>query len=258
MDDLFGDALVDGYPLVPDGRTIVWFSCGAASAVAAKLAADKHDNLHVVYCDTLASEHPDNIRFLNDIQKWIDVSIEIIRSEKYANIDDVFEKRKYMSGIAGAPCTREMKKLPRLSYQLPNDLHIFGLTSDEEKRIVRFEQNNPDLEIEWILRDEGITKDMCYQILQGAGIALPVMYSLGFRNNNCIGCVKATSSKYWNRVRKHFPAVFQKRCEQSRRIGCRLVYWKGKRIFLDELPTEDDDNPEEDIECGVICVKGEN
>lgn len=81
------------------------------------------------------------------------------------------------------------------------------------------------------------------------------MYSLGFRNNNCIGCVKSTSPTYWDRVRRHFPDVFKKRCEQSRAIGCRLVEYHGKRIFLDELPAViTDRRKEKNIECGVICV----
>ena len=73
-------------------RIVVWFSCGAASACAAKLAVDKygHENTHVVYCNTLVSEHPDNTRFLDDVQKWIQHSVEIISSEKYASVDEVF------------------------------------------------------------------------------------------------------------------------------------------------------------------------
>jgi PP-loop superfamily ATP-utilizing enzyme len=40
-------------------RVLVWFSCGAASAVAAKLAVEKYgDQCEVLYCDTLAYEHP--------------------------------------------------------------------------------------------------------------------------------------------------------------------------------------------------------
>ncbi len=38
-------------------RIVVWFSCGAASAVAAKLAVEKYNNVMVVYCDT-GGEHP--------------------------------------------------------------------------------------------------------------------------------------------------------------------------------------------------------
>lgn len=243
-----------------DGRVVVWFSCGAASAVAAKLAVDKHTNVQVCYCDTLASEHPDNTRFMEEVSQWLEHPISILKSTKFTSVDEVFAKTRYMSGTAGAPCTREMKKVPRLAFQLPNDLHIFGLTVDEGRRITLFEKNNPDLEMEWNLRDAGISKKDCFEILSKAGISLPVMYSLGFKNNNCIGCVKATSPTYWNRVREHFPEVFDKRAKQSRAIGCKLVQiYQHKRIFLDELPVDYVGGaPEQDVECGVICVQERN
>jgi len=49
--------------------------------------------------------------------------------------------------------------------------------------------------------------------------------------------------------------VFQQRAEQSRRIGAKLVRYKGKRLFLDELPEGAKGNPMKnmDIECGLFC-----
>jgi hypothetical protein len=160
-----------------------------------------------------------------------------------------------MAGIKGARCTVEMKKVPRFAFQLSDDLHMFGLTYDEGKRIARFEANNPELALRWVLREELLTKEGCYDMIRGAGIELPVMYSLGFKNNNCIGCVKATSAAYWDRVRRNFPEDFARRAAQSRSIGVRLARYKGERMFLDELPGADT-APEEDIECGPICLTG--
>lgn len=238
-------------------RTVVWFSCGAASACAAKIAVELGGDVHVVYCDTLASEHPDNLCFLLAVEKWIGQQIEIIHSKDYTDVDDVFERTRYMAGIKGARCTVEMKKIPRYHYQLPDDVHVFGLTADEQKRIDRFIGNNPELSLSWILRDFGITKDDCYKMIRDAGIAMPAMYQW-FKNNNCIGCVKATSPIYWDKARRHFPEVFARRAQQSRAIGVRLCRYKGKRIFLDELPLDiDDPTPEEDIECGPICLTPE-
>lgn len=237
-------------------RTVVWFSCGAASACAAKLAPP---DASVVYCDTLADEHPDNPRFMHDVETWIGRSVEIIGSEKYTTIDEVFERTHYMSGIKGARCTVEMKKVPRFEFQRADDVHVFGLTADEPKRIADLERNNPELHLSWVLRDAGMTKAMCYEMLEAAGIELPAMYRLGFKNNNCIGCVKATSAVYWNRVRDNFPGIYAKRAAQSRALGVRLVRWKGERIFLDELPLSpywvpgSRSHSEEDIECGPVC-----
>jgi hypothetical protein len=238
-------------------RVLVWFSCGAASATAAWLALDTYGaaRVRVIYCDTLRTEHPDNVRFLRDVEKWLGVPVEIIRSEDYRDVDDVFERTRYMSGIAGARCTVEMKKVPRFKYQRPDDIHVFGLTEDEPKRIRDLEQNNPELFLTWVLRDRGYKKADCLAAVKAAGIALPAMYALGFDHNNCIGCVKATSPAYWDLTRKHFPEAFARRASQSRDIGARLVRYHGKRIFLDELPERiTDKRAQEDIECGPVCV----
>ena len=236
-------------------RALVWYSDGAASAVAAKLAVEKYGSAcEVIKCDTTGDEHEDNIRFRRQVERWIGQQIKLIRSTEFMGIDDVFERTRYMAGLAGARCTTELKKLPRLAYQMPDDIHIFGYTADEEKRINDFEANNPELRCDWILRDQSITKLATLQMLRRAMIRLPVMYSLGFDHNNCLGCVKATSPSYWNRTRQVFPEVFERRARQSREIGARLVRVKGKRIFLDELdPSEGLDGPDGDIECGPFC-----
>ena len=190
-------------------RVLVWFSCGAASAVAAKIAVKKHGYaVEVVYCDVMSTEHPDNARFFVDIEKWLQHPIRKIASYKYTSIDHVFEKTRYMAGVSGARCTTEMKKLPRYAFQRPDDVHIFGLTADETQRIDNFKANNPDLLLEWPLLEHGITKDDCYSILREADIELPIMYTLGYNNNNCLGCVKASSARYWNMIRRDFPEVF--------------------------------------------------
>lgn len=234
-------------------RRVVWFSCGAASAVAAKLAVEKYgDACAVVYCDTMATEHPDNARFFAEAENWIGRKIETVRSEKYATVDEVFERRRYMSGIAGAICTVEMKKIPRELLQRADDIHIFGYTADETQRAEQFEDGNPALSVEWILIDQFVTKADCLRRLAHAGIALPAMYSLGFDHNNCLGCVKATSPGYWNRTRRLFPETFDRRARQSREIGARLVRLGGRRIFLDELPANED-GPDDAIDCGPAC-----
>lgn len=236
-------------------RAVVWYSDGAASAVAAKLAVAKYGSRCVVVkCDTTNDEHADNLRFRQDVERWIGCAVTLIRSPEYTGIDDVFERRRYMAGIAGAICTTELKKRVRYAFQRDDDIHVFGYTADEEKRVLVFEENNPELTCDWMLRNRGITKEECYQILKDAGIALPTMYALGFGHNNCLGCVKATSPSYWNRVRLLFPDVFERRARQSREIGVRLVRVKGVRVFLDELSprvglTESDG----DIECGPFC-----
>jgi hypothetical protein len=243
------------------GDTIaVWFSCGAASAVAAKMTVQRYGErcLIRVLNNPIAEEDDDNRRFLNDVQAWLGIPVEIVTSKRYPSNSavDVWEKRKFMSGPMGAPCTVELKKYARQDWEKQNhvDWHVLGFTSDERTRHDRFviaERSN----VIPVLISENITKADCYAILQTAGIKLPRIYSLGYPNANCIGCVKATSATYWSHVRSVHPDIFASRAEQSRRLGARLVRHRGKRMFLDELPDGATGKPMKsmDIECGLFC-----
>jgi hypothetical protein len=237
-------------------RVLAWFSCGAASAVAAKEAISMYGKSHeviVVNCDTRSSEHQDNYRFSEQIEKWLGVKITYIKNDTYGDVDDVFRKTRYMSGPRGARCTTELKKNPRKEFALADDIHVFGFTAGEEKRMAEFESRNPDMLLAWPLIVKRISKGRCLQIIKDAGIELPAMYRLGFANNNCPGCVKATSPWYWDRVRKYFPDVFATRAAISREIGCRLIEYQGERIFLDELPSGPFRKRKERLSCGPEC-----
>ena len=83
-------------------RVLAWFSCGAASAVAAKLTVEKYgDRAEVLYCDTLAYEHPDNARFLTDVASWLGVPITVLKSDTYTDIFDVFQRTRWLVGVRG-------------------------------------------------------------------------------------------------------------------------------------------------------------
>ena len=239
-------------------RILCWFSCGAASAVAAKLTTEKYPDCEVLYCDTLKYEHEDNLRFLRDVESWIGKKIKLLKSTKYEDIFDVFDKTGWLVGPGGARCTTELKKNVRKAYQRADDIHVFGLTFDEQKRIERFEQENPELSLDWILKTHEVTKRDCYRRIKEAGIELPAMYRLGYQNNNCIGCVKGGAG-YWNKIRRDFPEFFSRMAVQERKMNVAINHKKeGKtriRIFLDELPLDMGRYKEEpDIECGPQCV----
>lgn len=250
-----GEAMSQSF-FIP-GRLLCWFSCGAASAVAAKLAVDEMGgefDVEVLYCDTMADEHPDNARFMRDVEAWIGLPVKLVRSPRYARIDDVFRGERFINGRHGAPCTRELKRRVRAAYQEPWDYHVFGYTSDEQGRIDQFEEENADLRVIWNLRDRGISKRDCYRIVREAGIELPAMYRLGYKNNNCIGCVKGGAG-YWDKVRRDFPEVFAARARVEREIGHSILRVKGEPCFLDELPMGVGRyESEPDIECGPQCI----
>ena len=239
------------------GRIVCWFSCGAASAVATKKTIDKHRDALIVYCDT-GSEHEDNKRFLYDCEKWFQKKIQILKSEKYEDTWDVFEKTKYLAGVKGARCTTELKKVLRNKFQQLDDIQVFGFDFTETKRAEKFKQNNPEINLYTPLIDLKISKSDCFDIIKKAGIDLPAMYRLGYKNNNCIGCVKGQAG-YWNKIRKDFPDTFKKMAMIERKLNVALnkTYagdGKRKRVFLDELdPNAGRYEKEKSIGCGVLC-----
>ena len=214
----------------------VWFSCGAASAVAAYKTIEKYGITHTIRIinNPVIEEDSDNIRFLKDVEKWLGVEVETARNPKFPDNSavSVWDKRKFMSGVAGAPCTTELKKNARYLWEKENkpDYHVLGFTFDEVKRHERF-------------------------IISERENVLPVLIDNRITKSDCIGCVKATSPTYWNHVREKHESVFNERAEQSRRLGAKLVRYKGERIFLDELPTDAKGRPMKnmDFECGIFC-----
>lgn len=207
-----------------------------------------------VYCET-RSEHADNSRFIADCEAWFGTTVQRIGSEKYADTWDVWTKRRYLAGVEGALCTVEMKVVPRIDFQRPGDVHVFGYTADrgDVERAERFRKNYFELTVRTPLIEKGITKEAALAMVGRAGIALPPMYALGFSNNNCLPCVKATSPAYWALVRKHFPDTFARMAKLSRELDVRLCRIGGERSFIDEIaldhPTTNPISPS----CDFLC-----
>lgn len=238
-------------------RVVSWFSCGAASAVATKLIL-KEGPATIAYCDT-GSEHPDNARFMADCALWFNQPVTVLRSQDYADTWDVWERRKYLAGNDGAPCTGLLKVTPRLDFQLPDDIHIFGYTNDKSdiRRASNLRANHPDLIIRTPLIEQGLDKAACLALVQSAGIKEPATYAMGFPNANCLPCPKATSPDYWSLVRLRFPDKFNRMAELARRLDVKLTRINDVRIFIDDIPSDwpvtDPIVPACDLLCGATA-----
>lgn len=220
-------------------RTLCWFSCGAASAVATKMTLKEIPDAIPVYCET-GGEHEDNVRFIEDCQNWFGKEVMRLRSTEYEDVWDVWEKTRWLAGINGARCTTELKVVPRLAFQKPTDTHVFGYTADNSDvdRATRLRDNYPELKIKTPLIDAGLKKDAVLAIVMSAGIKLPEPYLLGFHNNNCKTCVKATSPSYWALVRKAYPNEFDRMAKLSRELNVRLCRLDNVRSFIDQIPAD--------------------
>jgi hypothetical protein len=113
-----------------------------------------------------------------------------------------------------------------------------------------------DYEHEFPLIEHGLSKEDAHGMAQRLGLKRPVMYDLGYSNNNCLGCVKGGMG-YWNKIRTDFPEVFTQRAREEREIGHSCI----KGVFLDELDPRRGRAEDEVMEdCGIACelaLKGE-
>lgn len=222
-------------------RIICWFSCGTASAYATKLAIEENNKSErpkelIVASIFINDEHEDSERFKRDCQEWFGQEIVSLKNDKYfASVDEVIHKTRYMSGPSGARCTKELKKQVRYDWQNPDDIHVFGMTCDEQERIDQLIDSENELDLWPILIEKNISKLDCFSAVESAGIELPTMYKLGYNNNNCIGCLKASSVGYWNKIRVDFVDVFNKRAEQERLLGVALTKMSANK-FINKYP----------------------
>lgn len=204
-----------------ESRIVAQFSCGAASAVATKLALADYAATHDVQILNafLANEHEDNRRFLSDCEAWFDRPVTVLRDEKYgADIIEVFRRERFMKSQYGAPCTKLLKRRLLDSWKQPGDVMVFGYTAEEVDRLDDFRERNPDRPVIAPLIDRGLGKEDCKAMIQRAGIELPLMYRMGYENANCIGCVKGGEG-YYRAIREDFPEQFEELCKVQDELG---------------------------------------
>lgn len=232
-----------------DKKEVAWFSGGVSSFIAAYLRKDTLDE--IFYID-INDQHPDTLRFLHDCEKALGKEIKIITCEKYEDVNDVIRKTRYVNGPGGARCTTELKKKVRQEWEKQQDcemVYIWGYDNTEQHRADRLKETMFEFEHIFPLLDANLSKEEVHGMLQRLGIKRPAMYDLGYRNNNCIGCVKGGMG-YWNKIRKDFPEVFAERAKLEREIGHSCI----KGVFLDELePTRGRIEDEVMEECGIMC-----
>jgi hypothetical protein len=243
-------------------RIVSQFSCGAASAVATKLVLSDYPSERVVILRAwIKEEHEDNDRFSADCELWFRHPITVLRDDKYgASVIEVFRRNRYLKGQLGAPCRQALKGDVLEAASLPDDIWVLGYTAEEEDRVGDFLDANNGRKIICPLIDRNLTKADCLAMVERAGIELPVMYRLGYNNNNCRCCVKGGEG-YFNRQRIDFPEHFAALADVQEMIGPGAYLFRdrktGERYSLRNLPPDKGRHKEPEISCSVFCTMAE-
>ena len=250
------------------GRIVAQFSCGAASAVATKLAISEYGARVLIVNAFIEEEHEDNRRFAKDCEKWFGRAIVNLHDTKYgASAIRVFETVGYIKGPNGASCTSRIKRGLLRTFEQPGDILVLGYTAEENDRYNDWIENWPDRKIIAPLIDRGLTKQDCKAMVERAGLKLPAMYLLGYDNANCIGCVKGGLG-YFRAVREDFPEQFERLAQAEDKVFAlhgegalilrhRSGQFKGQRFPLRELPSGPAHRGEPLPACGLFCESAE-
>jgi len=217
-------------------KVIAWWSGGITSAVACKLAIDFYgkDNVQVLFIDT-QNEHEDTYRFKNDCQKWYGCLIGSITGigGEYKNIQDVWRKHQSLNVATGAICSTQLKRRVREKWQkeIDYDYQVFGFEFEKKEfnRAMGLKMNHPKAKPIFPLLMMGWDKDKCLEVVEDAGIEIPLAYKMGFKNNNCLntGCVQGGIG-YWQKMKRDLPEKF----EAMAKMEHELTDLKGQPITM--------------------------
>lgn len=236
-------------------KKIMWWSAGITSAVAGKISLEIYNDVDLYYIET-GSAHVDNERFKIDCEKWYGKEIITVQNKRgFTNHFDVIRRERYVNGPEGAKCTKELKKNVRYVLEdqfkdcLSNQIFGYEFEKKQVNRALRFLEQYPAANALFPLIEKGLDKNNCAGLLLNQNIKLPVMYELGYSNNNCIGCVKGGKG-YWNKIRVDFPEVFDEMAKAEREIGHSCI----RKTFLDELNPKAGRNTKPVLpNCGNFC-----
>jgi hypothetical protein len=233
---------------------VCWISAGVSSFVAGYLVRDAVDEF--LYID-IADQHEDSLRFIQDCEKALGKEIKPLRSETYKSVGEVCRAFRFVNSAHGAKCTEVLKKRVRKKWEFEHQdydiTYVWGFDVNEKHRAERLFEDMPQFRHEFPLIDRELTKADAHGICRELGVKRPIMYDLGYSNNNCKGCVKGGMG-YWNKIREDFPEVFADRAKMEREIGHSILHNENGIIFLDELDPNAGRMEEEIMDdCSIFC-----
>ena len=231
-------------------KIVCWLSAGVSSFIAGYLCKDIVTDY--IYID-VADQHPDSMRFIKDCEKFLGKEIQILKSP-YETVENAILGASVITLPNGyAPCTNYLKKRVRkeweFQYKDDDITYIWGFDVEEKHRAERLVETQKDYKHLFPLIEKQLTKQEVHGMCEQLGIKRPMMYDLGYNNNNCVGCVKG-GMVYWNKIRIDFPDVFESRAKLERRLNSSIL----KECYLDELePTRGRMSEEIMQECDIFC-----
>lgn len=188
---------------------VVMFSGGVGSWMAAKRAVQTHDNVTLLFTDTLIEDR-DLYRFLDEAAA--DVGAPLVKVAEGRTPWQVFKDVRLLGNSRIAPCSRVLKQEPARAWvkaNAPNAAVVIGIDWTEIHRLPGAQRGWDPWQVEAPMCEPPLlTKREMLKELDKAGIERPALYREGFAHNNCGGgCVRAGAGQFAHLYRRR-PTVF--------------------------------------------------
>lgn len=195
---------------------IVFFSSGIGSWAAAKIVAKSmqlNDFLILLFAD-VGIEDLDNYRFLEEAAANVGGKLVVVKSSKYRDVFDCWQRNKAIPNNMMPFCSRELKQkvcrdwLERYPPSERTTLYL-GISWDEIHRIEAIKRGWSPHTVRFPLTEPPYySKDQLLGWAKKEGLKPPRLYDLGFPHANCGGgCVRAGQA-HFRHLLKMLPDVF--------------------------------------------------
>jgi len=185
-------------------RHILSLSGGKDSTALAVHMRDRVPEMEYVFCDT-GKELPETYDYLNQIEAYL--GKPIVRLNADYSFDHMLDK---FSGFLPSPrmrwCTRDLKLRPFEKYIGDDDVVSYvGIRADENRS--GYISTKPNIRAVFPFKEDGITKEDVFRILDDSGLGLPDYYKWRTRSG-CYFCFFQRKAE-WVGLKENHPELFE-------------------------------------------------
>jgi len=185
-------------------RHILSLSGGKDSTALAVYLRDRVPNLEYVFCDT-GKELPETYDYLNKVEAYLGKPIVRLNSDfSFDHWIQVFAG--YLPSAQMRWCTKNLKLKPFERY-VGDDLaySYIGIRADEDRS--GYISHKPNLLPRYPFKEDGITKEDVFRILDESGLGLPSYYEWRTRSG-CYFCFFQRKAE-WVGLKEQHPELFE-------------------------------------------------
>lgn len=185
-------------------RHILGLSGGKDSTALAVYMRDRQPDMEYVFCDT-GKELAETYEYLKRVEAFLGKPIIYLNADR--DFDHHLETYgNYLPSAQARWCTRKLKIVPFERYVGDDEVYSYiGIRADENRS--GYVSTKPNIKPVFPFKENNITKDDIYRILEEAGLGLPEYYKWRTRSG-CFFCFFQRKSEWVGLLENH-PHLFE-------------------------------------------------